>query len=317
MNFNALRYFLEVAKCQSIRRASERLHIAASAVSRQISALEHELDCVLLERRSDGVSLTEAGRRLQAHGLKIEAQVQLVKSDIDELKSLHRGTIRLTTVEGVTENFLPEVLREFSATYPDVKFEIIIASRDETIDALDCYEADIGLVYDYVHHHAIEVAAHYLQPLHAFVPVDHPLARGEPVTLRALLKYDHLLPDRSFGIHQLVMRVAKKEGATVAPKAISNKLKFLTRYALLENSVIFVPVQAVYTEVRQGRLAPVNLTCSAFAHRKLSIATRRHRELSPATSQFSEFVRCRFEAWQDLDQAALYDARSQCWKQVT
>lgn len=309
MNLNALRYFLEVAKCQSIRRASERLHIAASAVSRQISALEHELDCVLLERRSDGVSLTEAGERLRAHGLKIDAQIQLVQSDIDDLKSLHRGTINVTTVEGITENFLPEILTEFSSIYPDVRFEITVASRDETVDALDRYEADIGFVYDFVHHHAIDIAAHYDQPLHAFVPVGHELSGGREVTLRELLKYDHLLPDSSFGISQLVKRVAKREKAVVAPKTISNKLQFLRSFALLNHAVVFMPAQAVYTELRQGLLVPVNLNCSAFAHRKLSIATRRQRALSPATLLFSDFAQERFDTWQELDEAAMKAAR--------
>lgn len=314
MNLNALRYFLETAKCQSIRRASERLHVAPSAISRQISALEQELDCILLERRSDGVSLTEAGERLRAHGLKIDAQVQLVQSDIDELKSLHRGTIRITTVEGVTENFLPRVLTDFSTKYPDVLFEVTVLSRDETVDALDRYEADIGFVYDYIHHHAIEILANYAQPLHAFVPRQHELAHGRKVTLSQLLEYDHLLPDSSFGISQLVKRVAKKEKTKVAPKIISNKLQFLRSYALLNNSVIFMPVQAVYSEVQQGVLIPVNLDCSAFTHRNLSIAVRRQRALSPASTAFSNFAHEQFESWQNLDQAALRIAETRAWR---
>lgn len=314
MNLNALRYFLEVAKCQSIRQASERLHVAASAISRQISALEHELDCVLLERRADGVSLTEAGLRLRAQGLKIDAQVRLVHSDIDALKSLHRGTIRIATVEGMTENFLPKVLTGFSKTYPDVTFEATVVSRDETIDALDRYEVDIGFVYDYTHHHAIEVVANYSQPLHAFVPVGHALAEGEQVTLPQLLRHDHLLPDSSFGISQLVKRIAKKEKGKVEPRIVSNNLQFLRNCAQLNNSVIFMPVQAVYTEVLEGDLIPVNLNCKAFAHRDLSIASRRQRTLSPAALAFSDFAREQFAAWHALDQAALDAARTRWWK---
>ncbi|MBX2805481.1 MAG: LysR family transcriptional regulator [Hyphomicrobiales bacterium] len=145
MNLSALRYFLEVARCNSIRRASERLHIAASAISRQISALE----------------------RLWAHGLKIEAELQLVQSDIDDLKELHRGTIRITTVEGITENFLPEVLTNFAKRYPEVLFDIKIASRDKIIDALEQYETELGFVYDFSYHPSIDVMAHYEQPLYA------------------------------------------------------------------------------------------------------------------------------------------------------
>lgn len=313
MNLNGLRYFMEVAKCKSIRRASERQHVAASAISRQISALEHELDCVLLDRRSDGVSLTEAGERLWKHGLKIEAQLQLVHSDIDDLRALHRGVIRITTVEGITENFLPDILTEFNENYPDVTFDITVASLDETVNALDRYEADIGFVYDFSNHHAIETTAHYHQPLMAFVPPDHPLSDGRAVELADILTYRHVLPDDSFGISQLVKRVAKKEKAEVSPCARSNLLNFLRNYALRTQAVMFVPLQGVYSEVINGILAPVNLQCAAFAHRRLSIARRRQRALSPATELFAKFAEDRFPLWEALDEAALKDAQHKSW----
>ncbi len=313
MNLNGLKYFLEVAKCKSIRRAAERQHIAASAISRQISSLEHELDCILLDRRSDGVTLTEAGMRLWKHGLKIEAQLRLVQSDVDDLRALHRGAIRITTVEGITENFLPDVLTEFNDLYPDVVFETTVASRDETIDALDRYEADLGFVYDFANHHAIETFADYHQPLLPFVPKGHALADGREVGLAAVLEYDHVLPDDSFGISQLIKRVARKENARVAPRTIGNSLQFLRGYAIRNNAVFFVPVQAVFTEVTQSSMIPVNLLCPAFDHRRLSIARRRQRSLSPATALFAKFAEERFKEWEDRDAAALSTARKKWW----
>ncbi len=310
-NLNALRYFLEVAKCQSIRRASERLHVAASAISRQISALEHQLGCVLLERRSDGVSLTEAGERLLKHGLKIDAQIQLVQSDIDELRSLHRGVIKIASVEGITEHFLPQVLTRFYTEYPDISFEVIVLSRDETVDALDRYECDIGFLYDHQHHHAIDILANYSQPLLGFVPANHDLAGGQKVSLEELLGYDHVLPSPDFGISQLINRVAKSRKTKVAPKMISNRLHFLSTYAKLNNAVVFMPVQAVYTAVTAGQLVPVNLDCKPFQNRNLSLAARRQRELSTGALLFAEYAQDQFAQWEAKDQSALDSARLQ------
>lgn len=314
MNLTALRYFLEVARCRSIRRASERLHVAASAISRQIASLEHYLDCELLERRSDGVTLTEAGESLRRHGLKIDAQIQLVRSDIDALRALHRGTVRIATVEGITDNFLPDTLTRFSKRFPDVNFEVSVLSRDETVDALDRYECDVGFVYDYLRHHAIEVLADYSQPLHAFVPVGHALSNGDEVTLAQLLAYNHVLPDSDFGINQLVTRAAKKAKALLAPKIISNKLQFLRNYAQLNNAVIFVPVQAVYSDVEEGTLVPVNLDCKEFKHRNLAIASRRQRTLSYAATSFSTFAQEQFATWQERDERVLENARARWWQ---
>ena len=62
ISHTALRYFAEVARCRSIRGAAERLHVAASAISRQISQLEEELNSQLLDRSKarKGLQLTPA-----------------------------------------------------------------------------------------------------------------------------------------------------------------------------------------------------------------------------------------------------------------
>ncbi|RVU86451.1 LysR family transcriptional regulator [Leucothrix sargassi] len=310
MNLNALRYFLEVAKCQSIRRASERLHVAASAISRQISSLEHQLNCTLLERRSDGVTLTEAGKRLHAHGLKIDAQLQLVQSDIDELRFLQRGIVRIATVEGITEHFLPKVMSTFLKKYPNVSFDVSVLSRDETVDALDRYECDIGFLYDYQHHHAVDIIANYHQPLHAFVPPGHKLARGERLKLAQLLTFDHVMPSIDFGINQLVTRVAKQYKTQVSPKIVSNRLHFLSAYAKLNDAVIFMPVQAVYSDVEYGKLIPINLDCAPFKNRHLSLATRKQRVLSSAASLFADHAQEQFSYWESLDKGILESAEA-------
>lgn len=314
MNLSGLKYFLEVARCNSIRRASERLHIAASAISRQISALEHELDCVLLERRSDGVSLTDAGKTLLVHWRKIDMEIQLVQSDIDDLKKLHRGTVRLATVEGVTENFLPQVMAEFSKLYPDVAFVVSVQSRDDIVSALDLYEADIGFVYDHIHHPSIEILSNYRQPLHGFVPPSNALARGAQVSLGELLAHDHVMPDPSFGISQLIKRVAEKQKASVTPQIVSNKLHLLCKCAVLYDAVVFVPVQAVWDEVESGVLAPVNLDCPEFEHRDLSISVRRGRTLPHAAVLFAEFAAAQFETWQSKDSQVLERSRAKWWQ---
>ncbi len=43
MHWRALRYFDTVARCHSLREAAARLHIAPTAISRQIDLLEHQL----------------------------------------------------------------------------------------------------------------------------------------------------------------------------------------------------------------------------------------------------------------------------------
>ena len=67
MHAPVLRYFDEVARCGSIRRAAEALNVASSAVNRQVLKLEREIGTTLFERHRTGVVLTAAGEVLLRH----------------------------------------------------------------------------------------------------------------------------------------------------------------------------------------------------------------------------------------------------------
>lgn len=61
-----LHYFIEIARAGSLKAASDALHVDVSALSRQISKLEQDLQCVLFERTSRGMVLSEAGPKTSA-----------------------------------------------------------------------------------------------------------------------------------------------------------------------------------------------------------------------------------------------------------
>jgi DNA-binding transcriptional LysR family regulator len=85
MEFTSLRYFFETVKAGSIRQAAEHIHVAPSAISRQIAKLEHELGAALFERRSTGVRLTPAGEILAGQLQSTVRDLMRVRGQIDEL----------------------------------------------------------------------------------------------------------------------------------------------------------------------------------------------------------------------------------------
>jgi DNA-binding transcriptional LysR family regulator len=87
MDFTALRYFSETARVRSIRAASARLHVSASAISRQITKIEHELRVQIFDRRAKGMVLTPAGEVLNAKFEGMMREFERVKSHIAALQS--------------------------------------------------------------------------------------------------------------------------------------------------------------------------------------------------------------------------------------
>jgi len=91
----ALRYFVEVARTGSLAAASEQLHVAVSAISRQIGKLEEDVGAPLFERLPRGMVLTEAGELLAEHARRTLLEADAVLGDISAGKTRGGRLVRI------------------------------------------------------------------------------------------------------------------------------------------------------------------------------------------------------------------------------
>ena len=95
MDFKQIEYFVQVAELGSFTRAASVLRVAQPALSRQVRSLEVELRQNLLLRNGRGVTLTEAGTRLLAHGRGILQQLQRARQDLEEQRGAASGLLSI------------------------------------------------------------------------------------------------------------------------------------------------------------------------------------------------------------------------------
>ncbi|HEX8010783.1 MAG TPA: LysR family transcriptional regulator [Casimicrobiaceae bacterium] len=98
MEFNRLKSFVVVAETGHLTRAAEKLHISQPALSAQIKALEDEIDLTLFERKSTGMTLTAAGKRLLVEADKILAAAQTFQAEAQALKGGISGRAKVGTL---------------------------------------------------------------------------------------------------------------------------------------------------------------------------------------------------------------------------
>src|SRR6201981_47697 len=146
MDFTALRYFSATAHAQSIRAASERLHVSPSAISRQIAKLEHELRAPIFDRGGLGMKLTPAGEILLSKIDGMMREFSRVKSHIAALQDLQAGNVDIYCFQTAIESFVVPVFNRFHTQYPDVTFNVRMSSTDEAMEAVIAGTAEVGLI---------------------------------------------------------------------------------------------------------------------------------------------------------------------------
>src|SRR5712692_476480 len=130
-----LRHFLAleaVAREGSFGKAARALGYTQSAVSQQIATLERLVGQKLLERPGGPrpVSLTEAGRLLLTHAESIAARVAAAQADLTALGDGEAGTLRVGVFQSVGQRILPELMRRFIESWPQVSVTLTESSDD-------------------------------------------------------------------------------------------------------------------------------------------------------------------------------------------
>jgi molybdate transport repressor ModE-like protein len=180
-----------IAENGSFGRAARRLGYTQSAISQQIATLERIVGQRLIDRPGGPrpVSLTEAGELLLRHADAIAARLQAAQADLAALDAGDAGPLRIGTYQSVGARVLPELLREFSAQWPEVEITLQESADDRDLTKLvERGELDLSFVVLPLEPGPYEAIELFRDPYVLVVPAGSPLAsRDRAPSLRELL----------------------------------------------------------------------------------------------------------------------------------
>jgi DNA-binding transcriptional LysR family regulator len=285
MDLRALRSFVVVADYAGFSRAAEHLGISQPALSRQISALESELDVRLFDRIGRQTVLTPAGQDLLGRGRSLLRDAELIRSRAKEIADGSCGMLRLGATPQSIESFVAQLLARYRVLVPNVEISILEDGAANLIEA-----TRHGLV-----HLAIasppsetELEGRRLFPIHvlAVVPRAHPLNCKKSIDVTELAPYPLLLLRKSFLTRQLFDSACKI--SHVNPKVLleSNTAQALLALVKAEQGIAILPSTVRLDKIRQKVIPirhnqrPIQLWMSAIWDPR--------RYLAPAAKIFIE-----------------------------
>lgn len=255
-----LNYLFAAVEAQSIRRAADKLDVEPSVVSRQIQILERELDTVLLNRHGRGVTATEAARLVLNYYRRHLLDEATMMSQLEELKGLQRGDVRIATSEGFIEALIETVLPEFSREYPRIKITLDSLSVSTIVRLVVEERVNIGLAFAPPPNNGIHVFARKRHPLYVIARHDHPIARQDIIAnMQALADLPFCLVPDEFGIGQLTKLAEHSTQIALCRAMETNSLQALRHFVTSGLGLTILPKILVKHELETGTVKAIKI----------------------------------------------------------
>jgi DNA-binding transcriptional LysR family regulator len=288
----ALRYFLEVVRCGSIREASQRLNVAGSAISRAIAQLEALLEAQLFDRHARGMIPSAAGEVLAVHALKAAHDSERAVHDIQALQGMRRGRVRIAASEGFAMEFMPRLISDFVMQHPGIQFHLGVHPPAECTRRILHGDADIGTTMSRTPESGIQVEHAQPSPILAVMRPGHPLARFKQISLSQLLAYPVALPEPDTTVRQLFDIACSRQRLSFEPVLTSNYISSLFGFLRhTQDGVTIAGEISIRYQVERGEVACVGLRDRGLDLRNIEVQTLVGRTLSSSAQSFLKFLK--------------------------
>jgi DNA-binding transcriptional LysR family regulator len=284
----SLRAFDETVRTGSIRKASEALGVAPSSISRQIAILEAQIGTRLFNRRAGRLEITHAGQLVADFARAVLVDYDTLKSDLDDIRGVHRRLLKLAVVESVAHYGPISALTKFRESYPTVSFAVCLMPAPPIVDAVRQGQCDIGVAFCVEPAADIVTLASVPEPIVLVVRSDHVLAAASQVELREVSTLSLALPGLDFGVRQILDRACATEGLQLAPVLSSNVFETLRDFVSLGAGAAILPLRAVAHREGADRLRIIPLVGAAFQNATIDIIVLRKRRLPRVVKAFVE-----------------------------
>lgn len=212
MNIKQIEYFVSIVETGSFGAAAEELYISQPSLSKQIIALEKELDVKLFDRSKRKISLTDAGKLFHKHAVNLRKNHQALQADLGEYKkgtpSLRIAAIPVTAQYGITSN-----VAQFKKAYPHINFTLEERQSSIVLSALSQHKYDLAFVRDYhIDSNVFSSFPVVTDKLVVAVSWEHRFSKRKSISLVELSDENFIMFNKGTLIHELSVNACTSAG---------------------------------------------------------------------------------------------------------
>ncbi len=289
MHVENFKIFADLVESKSFSKAARLNGITQSAVSQQLRAMERNFKVLIIDRSQKGFRLTREGQRLYESAKNILHEYEKLNSELQEMKKVISGTIRLATIYSIGLHELPPYIKRFLQEYPAVNVRVEYRRSNLVYEDILHNSVDLGLVAFPNKTRQIEAVPFREDELVVICPPGHALASAGSVRVQELAEHRFIGFDPDIPTRKAVDGILREHKIEIEPVMEFDNIETVKRAVEIDAGVAIVPRVTVSQEVKQGTLAAVNLAGGSYT-RPLAILYRKNRALTPAIKKFIEVL---------------------------
>ncbi len=285
MQIESLKVFCDLAETESFTKAAQINSVTQSAVSQQISSLERTFKSLLIERSKKRFRLTREGQVLYDYSKQIIQTYESLHSQLQELKDIISGTIRVATIYSIGLHDLPPYIKKFMKNYPTVNIHVEYRRANQVYEDVLSNVVDLGLVAYPVKDSKLEIIPLRKEPLVLICHPQHPFARQKAIKLKQLVDQKVIGFEPDIPTRKALDKILREYGAELKYLMEFDNVETVKRAVEIDAGVSIVPLGTVTQEITKQTLAAVEIEDGEF-FRPLAAMYKKNKVLSPAMKQF-------------------------------
>jgi LysR family transcriptional regulator, transcriptional activator of the cysJI operon len=289
MQIENFKIFADLVETKSFSKAAKLNGITQSAVSQQARAMERNFKTLMIDRSQKQFNLTREGQRIYESAKEILHVYEKLESELQEMKKVISGTIRISTIYSIGLHELPPYVKRFLQAFPSVNVRIEYRRSNLVYEDILHNAVDFGLVAFPQKQRQIEMIPFRNDRLVLITHPNHPLAKGVEVDLKTLSGHKFIGFDPDIPTRKAVDTIFRDNKLEITPVMEFDNIETVKRAVEIDHGIAIVPQATVQQELRQGTLAIVPFKGKEFT-RPLAILHRKGRVLTPAMKKFIETV---------------------------
>ena len=240
MELRTLRAFVEVVRQGGFTQAAKKVFATQSTVSKAIKHLEDEIGVPLLDRIGHRSKLTAAGEIVYQRALRMLAERNDLMTELDELRGLKRGTLRLGLPPVGSSTLFAPLFAAYHKRYPGVETRLVEHGGERLEELLLSGEIELAAsllpVSDTMEWQAVR-----REPLTVLLSTNDELSRRRSVGLPAVKHLPFILFETGFALNRIILDACHRHGFEPNIVARSSQIDFIVELAAAGLGAAFLP----------------------------------------------------------------------------